>query len=523
MADVIKAATARRNVRTPSAAVVEMNRRRDLPRDLLGGTIQMRGLGRKWLPKAELEEEEDYAARVLRSVLFNGFGDTVERKLPTKPFSKALTIDERESVPKDLDPIFDNADGSGSSLHEVARAAFVDAATFGLSHFLVDLPKEKAATLHAQRTSGIRPKILNVYADAILGWKEKNTPAGKVLTQVRILETITEDGEDEFSTDCREVVLVLDEPAGAIYGPGGEVVSAESEGRWRRFREEAKSDGTREWALFDEGTYSAPRIPLLTFYTHKTGFMTAKPPLESLAFTNLEHWLVSSDAANHLAWAMIAFYVAAGFRQDEVDQLKADGLNWGSIARAVNEKATLGMVEHSGEAITAGERRLEKLEQQMEVLGLAPFVERRSEATATGVSSADSGTTSMLQEWVADESQTITDAVKLAAKLTKQTLHKDFRVRIYRDFVVPVGAASEAPTILLAQAQGVIDKLQAAKELQRRGTISDEVDIEAMLERAKKEAVPAASTKGLDDPDDDDPDPDAPPKDKSKPPFPPKK
>src|SRR5690606_8734809 len=138
----------------------------------------------------------------------------------------------------------------------------------------VEHPRAEGVRTRAEEiAAGLRPYAVLIKPEQVLGWRNE----GGILAQFRYMEAV-EETDGEFGVNTVQQVRVL-EP-----------------GSWREYR--ADKNGT--WSLHDEGTTSLSRIPLVTFYTGRTGFMTAWPPLIELAYLNVKHWQSQSDQDNIL-------------------------------------------------------------------------------------------------------------------------------------------------------------------------------------------------------------------------------
>ena len=87
-------------------------------------------------------------------------------------------------------------------------------------------------------------------------------------------------------------------------------------GAWRTYREVESVNGKKSWQPHDEGLTSLDVIPLATFYTKRTGFMMATPPLLELAYMNVKHWQSQSDQDNILHVARVPMLMISGIDDD---------------------------------------------------------------------------------------------------------------------------------------------------------------------------------------------------------------
>ena len=253
-------------VETPIPAYAVMVKHWELIDDLLGGTLAMRKAETKWLPKEPAEKDSQYQSRINRSILFNGYKDTVV-KLVAKPFSKSITV--RGTLPDQLSRVVEDVDRTQCSLTQLGRQSFASGINRGLVHFLVDYPKmPEGATKADEQAVDARATITMIDASRIVGWRSVIEPNGnEKLTQVRIKETRVKD-DGEYGVKEIQAVRVFTEDSWEIW---------------------EKPDDQSDYQKTEFGTHTFGQVPLITCYIERTGFMTGEPPLENLAWVNLAH------------------------------------------------------------------------------------------------------------------------------------------------------------------------------------------------------------------------------------------
>lgn len=312
-----------------------------LPKALMGGTLAMRAAGTRYLPRHPAENSAIYTERASRSVLRNHFRRTVT-KLVGRIFAEPLIISE--DMPDELVAILRNIDLVGRGLNVFARDWFEDALVSGLSHVLVDFPASAGGqSLAEEREQGARPYAVHVRADQLIAAQWDSRSGDKVLTQIRIREkALRYHGFDEREEEQIRVI----EPD-----------------RWRVYRQDKKGI----WQEADAGENTLGRIPLVTLYTARTGYLQAEPPLEDLAFLNLEHYQIRSDQRNALNVASFPILAASGYNP-EIDGPIEVGPN--KVLTTSESEGKYYYVESSGAALEAGARELEALEKAMLMFGL---------------------------------------------------------------------------------------------------------------------------------------------------------
>jgi hypothetical protein len=458
------------NVNTPCTAYNTMAERWELIHDLLGGTLKMRAAGVKWLPKETAEQQPSYDRRKAMSVLFNGYEDTVS-SIADRPFAEPVSVSagNDEELPDLIQSIVHNADRRGRNLTQFARDVYEQGAIYGKAHILVDFPATEATQNAAtERKSGVRASLSVIEVPDLIGWKSEVTESGEtVLTEARIKETITEQGED-FTEDEKTRVRVITPTETTIY--------ESSTG------DDGKDEGFV--AVGDPLLNTLRKVPLITIYFRGSD-MVARPPLENLAWLNLLHWQSLSDQRHILRVARVAILFAKGFGDDENQFV----IGPDNVVLCRNTEAELEYVEYgSGGAIEAGEKDLDKLEARMQVFGLAPFIEMTSDTTATAVVNSESSKMSKAQAWVRATETGLEEAIKLAGEWQNADLG-EFDVDIFSDFKVGVGGNQDGKLLLEMWTAGAITTATLLKEFIRRGILNESLDVTAEADALEGEAM----------------------------------
>jgi hypothetical protein len=425
---------------------------------LIGGTDAMRAAGELYLPREPKESREAYQNRLSRSVLYNAFNDTVQ-KMVGKPFGKPLTL--LNTTPEKLKLWSNNIDRAGSNITTFCRNVFQSGLIDGLTHVLVDFPlSAPGQTLADEQAQDIRPYTVHVKASDLIAWQTKTVSGVKQLTQIRIRETETEPdglwGEKQV-----ERIRVIYPDRYELY-------------------QKAKRN---QWSIVEQGEISLGRIPLLTFYTNKTGFMTATPPLLDLAHLNVQHWQTSSDQEHILHFIRFPLLHGAGFANDQ--QQIDIGPNRMIISEDANAKLTY--VEHTGAAVEAGRQAIKDLEEKMEAIGMHMLTRRPGDATATAAALDTASSHSSLQDMVRRLENTMEQVFKLMAEWGKLSVTDAGGVDINEDFGLSLASTSDADTLLKSRLAGEISRKSYLIELQRRGTLRDDMDIDEEITETETE------------------------------------
>lgn len=417
---------------------------------LMGGTMAMRAAGKCLLPQYPAEADDSYKERLRLSTLLPAYSETVGN-MTSRVFAEPLQVGD--DVPDDIVEMTKDIDCAGNDLNSWAVGFFSEGMSHGLCHAFVDHQRADALKTKAEeKAAGVRPYVVMVKPEQVLGWRSKNG----VLTMIRFIEVVEEE-DGEFGAICVEQIRVL-EP-----------------GAWRIYRRKEKGG---EFAIHDEGVSSLTNIPWVTFYTGRTGFMTAKPPLLELAHLNVKHWQSQSDQDNILHVIRVPILVRIGvqmsFNEQGVPVPPAFKVGTGSLTDLPKE-GDLKYVEHTGQAVEAGRNSLKDLIDEMRMAGAKLLTPDKS-ATKTATQA---------EEEAAQELSPLARMAHHFADCLAQLLQfmADYRglgeggtVEMRGNFDVDYMPEVSLPTLVSMANAGMISKETLFTEMQRRGVISDEYD-----------------------------------------------
>jgi hypothetical protein len=339
----------------------------------------------------------------------------------------------------------------------------LDAFQPGVGYFLVDMPPKvtredgKPATREDEQKAGIRPYLVYIPAERVLGWKSQTIRGVETLTMFRFKEFVSED-DGEFATKDVEQIRVLEL------------------GRWRTFRK-AKGDGGKEvWVEHKSGETSiTDAIPVVPAYLKRQSFMTGVPPFAKLAELNVAHWQSSSDQRNILHVARVPILFMAGFDADATIEIGAS-----KAVRTTNGQAKMEYVEHTGSAIGAGQTDIDKIEQQMQAMGLQLLIDKPGGQSATGEIRDDAKENSPLAMMADALGDAIEQAFAFMAEFIGLGKDKGGSVEVNTDFGL---SSMDVPQVVACFSAGLIDAQTAVDELKRRNFLSGDVDAEVVMER----------------------------------------
>ena len=329
---------------------------------------------------------------------------------------------------------------------------------------MADAPQREGDTTRAEAAQlGLRPYLVHLRVEDVLGWKTETYGNVLAFSQFRILETVSEpDPEDEFSQIDVQQVRVLDRTAEGVFV--------------RIYRQDDKGD----WSTHDEYSTDAKEITVVPYYAMRTGFATGEPVLEDLADVNIAHWQSQSDQRNILHFARVPILHVSGRDEDEALKISA-----GTAAQSRNPDAKLSWVEHSGQAIGAGRTDLKDLEFQMEALGLQLLVS--SNATATGSVLDNAKETSglgMMADSLKDALEHAMGWMAFYGGLDEQSI----AIVVNKDFGVVPLTAQEVTAMQKDVAMGYLSLEEYNEERKRRGVLRPDLDTQEDIDRVEASA-----------------------------------
>ena len=458
-----------KTVNKRSNAMAKMVEAAEKGRALMGGTDTMRDAGKTYLPKFKAELDADYKARLDSSWLFNGMRKTV-KDMTGRVFTKPITIVEGSDRIKDFAT---DINMQGQDLSAFASDVFKDAFVPGISFIMVDAPRREGETTRAAAASlGLRPYMVHLRVEDILGFKTEQFNNVLALSMLRIMESVTEDDpKDEFTQINVDQVRVLTREVNTV--------------SVRIYRKNDKD----EWLVVDEYQTNAEEITVIPFYAQRTGFFMAEPVLEDLADVNIAHWQSQSDQRHILHFARVPILFASGRGDDEPLIISAN-----QAVTSINPEASLEWVEHSGAAIGAGRTDLQDLQYQMQALGLQLLVASHETATGAVLDSAkETSTLSMMADNLKDALEQALEWMAFYAGDPEQNITVD----VNKDFGIVPLTAQEVQVMQADVNLGLLSKEAYYAERKRRGFLNPDLDTQTDMDIIAS-APPDLQGEGLD-------------------------
>ena len=460
------------DVATPSATWMRMVPKWQMISTVLGGTSAMRAAGKSYLPSHQYESEEAYAERRQRATLKNYTGRTLDN-LTSKAFRDAPRLGD--DVPSGVKDLAEDIDAEGAGLNVFARAWFRLAVERGFAFVLVDYSRHefldgRARTLEDDRTEGVRPfwRLIDPLDLLHIRIAKVGARVQVIEARIREWEVVHTGWQDSYVERVR------------VLRPGYFEVHEK-----RVTKEKVKP----QWVVIDQGTMDLDYVPLVAFYTDKAGVAESKPPLEDLAYLNVEHFQSSSDQQAILTVArfpILAVSGAAGVGPND-KPVTIGPKQWISVP---DPQGRIYYVEHAGNAIAAGRTDLEDIEDQMASYGSEFLRKRPGASSATGRALDSAEAISSLMAWGMD----FKDALEIALQYTADWLKlgpKSGGTVVYAIKPdVSIGESKELDILDKARERKDISRVSYLNELVRREILATDFNEQVDLALLDKEPVP---------------------------------
>lgn len=456
---------------TTSAAYDAMSPRWHVIETLLGGTEAMRAAGETYAPQHPEETQEGYEERIQSAVLLNMVEQTLDT-LAGKPFCKDINLNE--DVPDAIqEVVLPDVDLQGNNLDVFARRWFREGMAKAFCHVMVDYPRPEPVeegqrrTLADDRREGLRPYWVMIKPEAVLFARASIIGGVEVLQHIRIFETYTE--QDGFAEVERRRIRVLEPGVVQLWEP----------------KEKQRNKDKEEWELVDEWETGLTYIPLVTFYAHRDEFMYGKPPLLDLAHLNITHWQSTSDQRHILTVSRFPILACSGATGEDGDPVVV-GPN--KVLYNPDPNGRFYYVEHAGAAISAGDRDLKNLEEQMAGYG-AEFLKSRPGTTTATARALDSAEAS------SDLSQMIgvfQDALAQVLHITADWMRIQGgggTVEINKDFGLSENDTEKLGAVEKAREKRDISRKAYLNVLRLLGALPEDYDAEADWEEIQNEVA----------------------------------
>lgn len=391
-------------------------------RDCVEGEDRVKDQQELYLPKLSEQDPYEYKAYRDRASFYEATGRTV------KALSGAIMRKPPEvDGPDSLEEILEALGVNGEPLTGLVTQEIEDVLTTGRVGLYVDAPAEG---------DDAPPYVALYFAENVINWRFTVDAEGKRVPSLVVLRERNEvpDDSDPFRLVVKEQYRVLllegDDPDSWVYKV--EV--------WEKQQTTQNGKTVTVWKSVSE-TYPKKKggktlnyIPFLFVTPSGVSPLVERPPILGLANLNLSHYRSTADLEHGCHYTALPTAWASGFDLGNKTKLKIGSATaWISE----NENAKVGYLEFSGAGLSAIEKRLDRKEQQMAVLG-ARLLEGQN---PTGVEAAETvklrhaGEHSVLSNVAIACSQGMTQALRWVADWLGETADpEDITLELNTDF-----------------------------------------------------------------------------------------
>lgn len=434
------------DINDPNSAWQNMEPHWVLIEDLMGGTYEMRRKHRRYLLQEPRELDDSYDNRLARSVC-PPYYQRLERMLAGMLTRKPVRLNDIADVIREQ--LFD-VDLQGNDLniwtYETARKVI----RYGHCGVLVDAPADANG----------RPYWVTYTPRDILGWRTELKDGEQKFTQLRLMEKVVEPDGDYGETIVEQVRLLT---------PGAFEIHRKN------------NDG--EFQLFDEGTTTLSEIPFSVAYSNRINILESRPPMEDIAELNLKAYQCGSDLSNQLHISSVPLLAFYGYPQTSEEVSAGPGE---AIAFPADGKAEY--IEPSGKSFEAQYKQLDRIEQQINELGLAAILGQKLSAETAEAKRIDRSQGDSTMQVVAQQMQDMIDNSLIfhAQYLGNNSAGSSF---VNRDFLAARLDPQEIGSLLQLYTAGTITQETLLKQLHEGEVLGDEFDVEEELEATQQASL----------------------------------
>ena len=433
-------------INDPNSAWENMEPHWFLIENLMGGSYQMRKRHRDYLPQEPRELDEAYDNRLARSVC-PPYYQRLERMLAGMLTRKPVRLID---VPDVIRENLFNVDLQGNNLDVWTYLASRLAIRYGHVGVLVDAPADANG----------RPYWVTYTPRDILGWRTELKDGEQKFTQLRLMEKVVEPDGDYGETIVEQVRLLT---------PGAFEIHRKN------------NDG--DFQLFDEGTTSLSEFPFSVAYSNRVNLMESRPPMADIAELNLKAYQCGSDLSNQLHISSVPLLAFYGYPQtsEEVSAGPGEAIAFPAEGRAE-------YIEPSGKSFDAQYKQLDRIEQQINELGLAAILGQKLSAETAEAKRIDRSQGDSTLMTFAQQMQDMIDNSLIfhAQYLGNNSAGSSF---VNRDFLAARLDPQEIGSLLQLYTAGTITQETLLKQLHEGEVLGDEFDVEEELEATQQASL----------------------------------
>lgn len=340
--------------------------------DAIAGEKKIKAKGEAYLPRPNptdesIDNRKRYDAYKQRAVFYNVTQRTLAG-LVGQVFMRSPVIE----VPAALQIVVDDADGTGSSVEQLAKESTKQVLAFDRSGLFIDYPAtppEGVSRLEME-TGNIRPTFKTYGPTDIINWRWMRRGAKEIVEMVVLKEKhkVFDDGfEVKHEDQLRELRLV------------GNVYTVQI---WRKNENAVYQIAEGPYIPTDASGNAFDELPFKFIDSNKNELNPQMPIMHSLASLNIAHYRNSADYEELVYIVGQPTVWASGLTQEWVDKVLKGSLAMGSrggIPLPENGSAGLLQVQPNTSAFEAMQHK----ERQMVALGAKIVQEATVQRTAT--------------------------------------------------------------------------------------------------------------------------------------------
>lgn len=340
------------------------------------------------------------------------------------------------NIPKELEYLLKNADGSGVGLIQHAQDTLMEIDSVGRGGLLVDAPETGAATAAEQNAGLLNPTIAFYTTENIVNWRLTRVGSVNRVTMVVLRETweYHEPG-NEFETKYGEQYRVLD-------------IDSDGNYRQRLFRFDAEGGAQEDVVEIypDLGESLRGVIPFTFIGATNNDATIDDAPLLPLAELNIGHFRNSADNEESsfvVGQPTLFIYPGENLTPQAFKEANPNGIKFGSRRGHNLGYGGSAQLIQAGENNLARQNMLDK-EQQAIQIG-AQLITPTQQITAQSARIQRGADTSVMAAIARNVSQAYTDALRWVAVMLGKPEDTEVEFRLNMDFFLePMTAQDRA-------------------------------------------------------------------------------
>lgn len=448
----------------------------ELIRDCLEGEKTVKSKTVKYLPKPNAEDtstenSKRYDAYLTRAVFYNVAQRTLDGLV-----GQIFMRDPVVEVPALLQPVVDDATGSGVSLAQLAQEAASFALPYSRCGLFVDYPDtEGPASIADVQEGKVRPTLQVVAPWDAINHRVKNRGAKKLLSLVVFKEEYVEQDDGfETKTKTRYRVLRL----------------VEDQYKVEIWTNKSASKPEQEFWPQDASGSRLDEIPFTFIGVKNNDPKPHTPAFYALCAVNMAHYRNSADYEESIFVLGQPTPYFAGLTEEWVTKVMGGGVALGSRgAVMLPEGGTAGLLQ--AEPNTMAKEGMEQKEAQMLALGAKLVEGSQVQRTATEADNDNTSEQSVLASVAKNTGAAIQWALEQAALFVGATGKIEYKLNTEFDLVKMT--PEERRQLISEWQAGAITFEEMRASLRRGGiaTLSDE-EAKSKLEAEAAEALAGA-------------------------------